>query len=261
MDRLEDRIALVTGASRGIGRAIAQQLAGAGALCVVHYKKSDDEAAKTVAEIERCGGRAVAIKADLEKPAELRELAARVKADFGRLDMLVLNAAASAFRPLLESNANNIARTFSITLDASLLLAQEAVALMPRYGCGRIVAVSGWDTLRIIPRHGLLAGAKAALETWVRYLAYELAPRGINVNSVCPGPIEDTLYPRVYGGDQAGYDAWRRKRIEATPKGRLGTPTDVAKVVGFLCSPQSEWITGQNIVCDGGLSLTHLTGA
>lgn len=259
MNRFEHRIALVTGASRGIGKAIALQLAAPDAVLVVHYKKSDEHAAETVAQIERAGGQAVAMKADLENPVEVRELVSRVKADFGRLDMLVLNAAASAFKPLLESNANNIARTFSITLGASLLLAQEAASLMP--DGGRIVAISGWDTLRIIPRHGVLAGAKAALETWVRYLAYELAPKGVNVNSVCPGPIEDTAYPRVYGGDQAGYETWRRKRIEATPKGRLGTPVDVAKVVGFLCSSEAEWITGQNIVCDGGLSLTHLTGA
>jgi enoyl-[acyl-carrier protein] reductase III len=159
---------------------------------------------------------------------------------------------------MLDSGVNNVARTFAITLEASLLLTQGIVKMMPREG-GRIVAVSGWDTLRIIPRHGVLAGAKAALETWVRYLACELATRGINVNSVCPGPIEDTLYPRVYGGDEAGYRDWKGKRIAATPKGRLGTPQDVARVVAFLCSPDAEWITGQNIVCDGGLSLTHLT--
>jgi len=258
MDRRESQVALVTGASRGIGRAVANKLAAAGTVVVVHYKNRDDDAAKAAAEIEQGGGRAISMRADLEKADEVGELVSRVNASFGRLDVLVLNAAASAFKPLLEANPNNIKRTFSITLEASLALVQAATPLMPRVG-GRIVAVSGWDTLRIIPRHGLLAGAKAALETWIRYLAYELAPNGINVNSVCPGPIEDTAYPRVYGGDQAGYELWRRKRIQATPKGRLGTPVDVANVVRFLCSSEAEWITGQNIVCDGGLSLTHLT--
>jgi len=258
MNGLERQVALVTGASRGIGRAVANKLAAAGIVVVVHYKNRDADAAKTVGEIEQNGGSAVSMRADLENPADVGELVSRVKASFGRLDILVLNAAASAFKPLLEANPNNIKRTFSITLDASLALVQAATPLMPRVG-GRIIAVSGWDTLRIIPRHGLLAAAKAALETWVRYLAYELAAKGVNVNSVCPGPIEDTAYPRVYGGDQAGYELWRRKRITATPKGRLGTPTDVANVVRFLCSAEAEWITGQNIVCDGGLSLTHLT--
>ncbi len=259
MHRFADRVALVTGASRGIGRAIARELASRGADVVVHYKQNDEAAQQITAEISRAGSRALPVKADLEKADEVGALLARVKSEFGRLDIVVLNAAATAFKPLLEANANNLSRTFAITLNASLLLVQGAAELLERGLQGRIVAVSGWDTLRFISRHGILAGAKAALEVWVRYLACELAPRGINVNSVCPGPVEDTLYPHVYGGDHAGYEEWKRRRIAATPKGRLGTPEDVARVVGFLCSREAEWITGQNIVCDGGLSLTHLT--
>lgn len=252
--------ALVTGGSRGIGRAIALELARRGARVAVHYKQNEDAASATVAEIARSGSHAVAVRADLEKPDEVATLCERAATALGGLDILVLNAAASAFKPLGEAKPHNVSRTFAITLDASLALVQGAAGLLARSGAGRVVAVSGWDTQRIIPRHGILAGAKAALETWVRYLAVELAPRGINVNSVCPGPIEDTLYPRVYGGSQAGYEDWKRRRVAATPKGRLGTPEDVARVVAFLCSSDAEWITGQNIVCDGGLTLTHLTG-
>jgi enoyl-[acyl-carrier protein] reductase III len=258
---LNDQVALITGGSRGIGRAIALELAGHGAHVVVHYKQNEAAARATLDDITSAGGKAVAMRADLEKRDEVTALTERVSAQLGRLDLLVLNAAASAFKPLTQAKPHNVSRTFAITLDASLALVQGATELLARSGAGRIVAVSGWDTLRIIPRHGILAGAKAALETWIRYLAVELAPRGINVNSVCPGPIEDTLYPRVYGGTPAGYEEWKRRRVAATPKGRLGTPQDVAKVVSFLCSSDSEWVTGQNIVCDGGLTLTHLTGA
>lgn len=259
MDRFADRVALVTGASRGIGRAIAVQLASGGAQVVVHYKQNQEAAQHAIEKIVRAGGRALPVRADLENPNELSALLARVNAEFGRLDIVVLNAAATAFKPLSEAKQNNVSRTIAITLNASLQIVQGSIDLLARAAGGRIVAVSGWDTLRFIPRHGILAGAKAALETWVRYLACELAPKGINVNSVCPGPIEDTLYPRLYGGDQAGYEQWKRRRVAATPKGRLGTPDDVARVVAFLCSRDAEWITGQNIVCDGGLSLTHLT--
>lgn len=261
MKQANDQVALVTGGSRGIGRAIALELARRGAKVVVHYKQNETAVAATLDEIAQRGGKAVAMRADLEKRDEVAALTERVAAELGRLDFLILNAAASAFKPLMEAKPHNVSRTFAITLDASLALVQGAADLLAGGGAGRVVAVSGWDTVRIIPRHGILAGAKAALEAWIRYLAVELAPRGVNVNSVCPGPIEDTLYPRVYGGTQAAYEDWKRRRIAATPKGRLGTPEDVAKVVGFLCSSDAEWITGQNIVCDGGLTLTHLTGA
>lgn len=258
--KLAGRVALVTGSSRGIGHAIALRLAGGGAHIVVNYKQNEEAARATVAELTALGVRALPVKADLEKPEDIRALFAQTKAEFGGLDVLVVNAAASAFKPLMEAKEHNVRRTFAITVDAFLPLVQQAVTLMEGRESGRIVAVSGWDTLRVIDRHGILAGAKSAMETWVRYLACELAPKGINVNSVCPGPIENTLYPHVYGGDPAGYAEWRRVRIAATPKGRIGTPEDVAKIVAFLCSEDADWIVGQNIVCDGGLSLTHLRG-
>ncbi|MEK7681894.1 MAG: SDR family oxidoreductase [Chloroflexota bacterium] len=258
--KLAGRVALVTGSSRGIGRAIALRLASGGAHIVVNYKQNEEAAHATVAELTALGVRALPVQADMEKPEDIRALFAQIKAEFGGLDVLVVNAAASAFKPLMEAKEHNVRRTFAITVDAFLPLVQQAVALMEGRQSGRIVAVSGWDTLRVIDRHGILAGAKAAMETWVRYLACELAPKGINVNSVCPGPIVNTLYPHVYGGDAAGYEEWKRARIAATPKGRIGTPEDVAKVVAFLCSEDADWIVGQLIVCDGGLRLTHLRG-
>ena len=254
------KVALITGGSRGIGRAIALRLASDGANIVVNYKQNDEAARETVRELTALGARAVPVKADLEKPEEIGALFAQTKAEFGGLDFLIVNAAASAFKPLMETKEHNVRRTFAITVDAFLPLVQQAVSLMEGRKDGRVVAVSGWDTLRVLARHGVLAGAKATLETWVRYLACELAPMGINVNSVCPGPIINTLYPQVYGGDQAGFETWKKARIVATPKGRIGTPEDVARVVAYLCSAEADWIVGQNIICDGGISLTHLTG-
>lgn len=254
------RIALVTGSSRGIGRAIAVRLARGGAHVVVNYKQNEEAARDTTQEITSLGVRVLAVKADLGNAEDVRTLFAQVKAEFGALDILVANAAATAFKPLLEAKEHNLRRTFAITIDAFLPLVQEAAQIMEGRPGGRIIAISGWDTLRVIPGHGILAGAKAAMEKWVQYLACELAPKGINVNSVCPGPVEHTLYPHVYGRDQAGYEEWKRVRVAATPKGRVGTPEDVAAVVAFLCSADADWIVGQNIICDGGISLTHLTG-
>lgn len=143
-------------------------------------------------------------------------------------------------------------KTFAITVKGFVVAAQEAVPLMAGRR-GRIVAVSGIDSLGCLPRHGTLGAAKGAMEILTRYLAAELASHGITVNAVNPGLVE-TDSARFYGGD--GYETWKARVIQATPKGRVGMPEDIAKVIAFLCSEEAEWICGQTIVADGGLTLT-----
>jgi enoyl-[acyl-carrier protein] reductase III len=246
------RIAVVTGGSRGIGRATALRLARDGYAVVVNYRRDEAAAAETVARIEAGGGSALAVRADLEDPQAIDRLFGSVRERFGRLDALVANAAATSFRPLLETEERHVQRTFGITVSGFLRCVRNGVPLMEGTG-GAIVAVSGFDTLRVLPGHGNLAAAKAAMETLVRYLAVELAPRGIRVNGVNPGYVE-TDSARLYGGPEYETrvrDEWAR----LTPAGRIGRPEEVAAIIAFLCSEESSFVYGQTIVVDGGRTL------
>ncbi len=246
------KIALVTGASRGIGRATAELLTRGGATVVVNYRKNHDAATDTVRAIGAAGGQAIAIQADLEDGKAIGDMFAQVKRQLGALDILVANAAATAFRPLLEIRDYNVARTFAITVTGFLRCAQEAAALMEARA-GSIVAISGFDTLRVIPGHGTLGAAKSALETLVRYLAAELAPRNVRVNGVNPGLIE-TDSSRFYAG--ADYDRRvQQEWLPQIPAARLGRPEEVASVIAFLCSDEASYIYGQTVVVDGGRTL------
>jgi enoyl-[acyl-carrier protein] reductase III len=249
----EGRVGLITGASRGIGRATALLLARDGLTIAVNYRRDRAAAEETVAAVQAAGGTATAICADLENGEAIASMFGAIRERYGRLDLLVANAAATAFRPLLETKQHNVARTFGISVSGFLRCVQEAVPLMDGRR-GAIVAISGIDTLRVMQGHGTLGAAKAALETLVRYLAVELAPRGIRVNGVNPGYIE-TDSSRLYAG--AEYESRvKREWIERTPLGRIGTPEDVANVVAFLCGEQSSFICGQILVVDGGVTLT-----
>jgi enoyl-[acyl-carrier protein] reductase III len=245
------KVALVTGASRGIGQAIALRLAAGGATVFIAYKQNHAAAAEVAEAAVRLGGWGIPCQADLENPAAVAALFERVRTEAGALDCLVANAAATAFKPTLEQKPHNARRTFALSVDAFLQSVQLAVPLMQGRQ-GSILVMSGYDSIRYVPLHGLLGAAKAALESLVRSLAVELAPESITVNAICPGPVETDSVRRMCG------EAWPRvaeSLAAATPAGRIGTPEDIAGIAAFLAGPDARWITGQTIIADGGLTL------
>jgi enoyl-[acyl-carrier protein] reductase III len=247
----ERRAALVTGGSRGIGRATALALAEAGLDVAVTYKKNEAAARDAAAAIEKRGVTALVLAVDLEDRAGVAAALQRVEADFGQLDVLVANAAATAFKPLLDVGEHHLSRTMTTSLQSFIQLVQGCVPLMAGRP-GSVVAVSGWDSYRSLSRHGLLGAAKAGLEALVRSFAVELASRDIAVNAVCPGPV-DTDSARYYAG--ATWPQMEANWVQRTPAGRLGRPEDIATIIRFLSSPDSRWLRGQVLYADGGLSL------
>lgn len=251
---LAGRVALVTGGSRGMGRAIALRLAADGADCVVTYRREGDRARDVVDQIVAQGRRAIAIELPLEHRDRVGPAFERIGEEFGRLDVFVANAAATAFRPMTEQKPHNIDLTFAISVDSFVAAVQTAVPLM-RDG-GRIIAMSGIDSHQAMPRHGVLGAAKAAVESLVRELALELGPQRITVNGVSPGMIA-TDSSKLYLEQSLGVP-WPEAaaRIESmTPVGRIGTVDDVASLVAYLASDAASFLTGQTIILDGGLTI------
>ncbi len=250
-DSFAGKKVLITGGTRGIGLAAARRLAASGAHVVLNYRRDEDTANAAVDDITAGGGSARALCADIADPAALVTMFESIREAEGRLDAVVANAAATAFKPLLETKRHHLEKTFGITVGGFVELVKGAVSLMP--DGGSIVAVSGFDAIRVLENHGSLGAAKAAMETLVRYLAVELAPRSVRVNSVSPGFI-DTDSARYYAGEE--FDTVVRPRWEAaTPMGRLGSADEIAAVIAFLASTDASFVTGQTLVVDGGLTL------
>ncbi len=254
MGTLTGKIALVTGSSRGIGQATAELFGREGATVVVHYRKSEAAAADVVARIRDAGGQSFALGADLEDPEAIDALFTTIEDRLGSLDILMANAASTAFKPILDLKPHHITRTFDVVFGSLVHMVQRAVPLMARdgRGLGRIITVSGHGTPFTLPAYATIGAAKGAVETLTRYLAYELGSRQITCNAIAPGVIA-TDSARYYMGER--YDAFDREVTAQTPLGRIGSPDDIARVALFLASPLSDFVTGQVIRVDGGLTL------
>lgn len=240
--------ALITGGSRGLGAATARQLAAMGAEVIVTYRQREDEARAVVADCAASTPGARAERLDLLDEDSVRSLFERISERDGALDLLVANAAATAFKPLLELKLHQIDKTFAITIRHFLLAVQLAFPLLQPRG-GRIVAISGADTVGYIPGHGLLAAAKAGLESLVRYLACELGPQGVTVVGVLPGYI-DTESIRLMAGPF--HERLVAAEQQTHPLRQAATPQDAAEVIALVCRPEARWLNGQIVPNDGG---------
>jgi enoyl-[acyl-carrier protein] reductase III len=249
--RFEGKISLVTGSSRGIGRALALTLAREGSSVVVNYQRNADLAEGVVREAEALGSRAIAVQANMESTEDIDRLFESVERDFGRLDHFVSNAAASSFKKILDLKAHNLDRSFDLNVRAFVLGAQRAVKLMKQGG--RIAVLSSYGSMRAYPTYANLGSNKAAIEAWVRYMAVEFAPYGINVNAVNGGLIDTESCAYFY--EKVPGMAPMESVLSKIPKGRMGTVQEVAGTIAFLLAPESEYITGQTISVDGGLSV------
>lgn len=247
MAALQGRIALVTGASKGIGAGIARALADAGAAVAVNYAGSRTDAERVVSEIAGIGGRAVAIQADVSKRADVERLFTETIAALGAPDIIVNNAGVFSFQPLEEVVEAEFHRQFDVNVLGTILVAQEAVKHFPASG-GSIINISSTASANPEANSVIYSAGKAAVDTISRALAQELGPRGIRVNTIAPGGVETegTRANGVVGGDA------ERGIVAATPLGRFGQPADIGKVAVFLASDAAGWITGERIVASGG---------
>ncbi len=248
-DALANQIALVTGGSRGIGRATAIKLASAGCDVAVLYHTSQDEAEAVCSEIKALGRRALAIQADVSEPESVQEAFAAFRDQFQHVDILVSNAAIGVLRPALELTLKHWRRCMETNALALNLLAQQAVPLM-RPG-GRIIGLSSMGASRAIPHYAFIGASKAALEAIVRSLAQELGPRGIRVNTVSAGVVDTDALKYFPNREQLLAESARR-----TPLGSTLTPEDVANAVYLLCLPEAARITGHALVVDGGFCIS-----
>lgn len=248
MTALEGQVALVTGAARGIGRAIALRLAREGCDVVADYYGSHDRAGSLCEEIRGLGRRAIAVQADVSRPDALDELFARVTDELGRLDVLISNAASGVLRPVLDLTPKHWRWCLDTNALALPLLAQRAAPLMKNGGS--IVALSSLGAARALPGYAFVGASKAALESLVRSLALELGPRGIRVNTVSAGVVDTDALAAFPDRERL-----LASFAERTAFGGELTPEDVAGAVLLLCLPDARRITGHTLVVDGGYSI------
>jgi 3-oxoacyl-[acyl-carrier protein] reductase len=245
--KLENRVAVVTGASKGIGAEIARHLAAAGAAVVVNYSSDKAGADRVVDDVKKAGGKAVAVKGNLAKEADVVNLFAEAKKAFGRVDVLVNNAGVYEFAPIESVTAEHFHKQYDINVLGLLLSTREAVKQFGPTG-GSIVNISSVVSTARVPTASAYSGTKGAVDAITRSLASELGPRKIRVNAVNPGLIE-TEGTHAMGATEGDF----RKQVEtATPLGRIGKPGDIAPAVVYLASDDAAWVTGETLNISGG---------
>ncbi|GCE08219.1 SDR family oxidoreductase [Dictyobacter aurantiacus] len=242
--RLQKKVAIVTGASRGIGQAIAEALANEGAQIVINYARNKEAAEELVHKIERNGGQALAVQADVSNSADLQGLFAATIEHFGRVDILVNNAGIMTTKPIAQITEQDFDREYAINVKGTYFACQLAAQYMQ--AGGRIINFSSSVLGQMTPTYSLYAGTKGAVEQITRQLAKEFAPKGIAINAVAPGPVNTELF--TVGKSEAQIEAIKRM----IGFGRLGEPEDISGVVLFLASQESGWITGQVLRANGG---------
>ncbi len=254
--RLDGKVALVTGSSRGIGAAIAKHLGKLGAKVVINYANSASHAEEVVAEIKSFGSDAVAFKADMRVVSQTAQLFKSAVAHFGRLDIACSNSGVVSFGHLLEVTEDEFDRVFSLNTRGQFFVAREAYRNLSEGG--RIVLMSS-NTARdfSVPRHSLYSGSKGAIDSFVRVLSKDCGDKKITVNAVAPGGTVTDMFHEVsehYVPNGAKYSAEERQEMaaHASPLHRNGYPEDIARVVGFLVSKEGEWVDGKTITVDGG---------
>jgi 3-oxoacyl-[acyl-carrier protein] reductase len=248
MSKLSGKVALVTGASKGIGAAIARALAGEGASVAVNYASASNDAEKVVADIINSGGKAIAIQANVSNEPDVLRLFAEIQKAYGRLDILVNNAGVYGFSAITDFSATEYHRQFNTNVLGLLLATREAIKLFPAEN-GSIINIGSAVSATHPPKGAIYTATKAAVDSITQVLSKELGTRKIRVNSINPGLVETegTHTIGFIGGE------WQREREAHTPLGRIGQTSDIAPIAVFLASDDARWITGEIIIASGGL--------
>jgi 3-oxoacyl-[acyl-carrier protein] reductase len=248
MGKLSGKVAVVTGASKGIGAGIALELAAQGASVVVNYASSKEGAEKVVAQITKAGGKAIAVGGSVAKAAEIEKFFAETRKAFGKIDILVNNAGVYGFKPLELISEEDIEWMYSTNVKGLLLATKAGVALFPPEG-GSVINIGSVASDQTPPMSVVYSGTKGAVDAVTRVLAKELGPKKIRVNAVNPGPVatEGFKSAGVEGSD------FEKQMVQSTPLGRVGNPEDIATVVAFLASDDARWVTGSLLQVAGGM--------
>lgn len=248
MGKLKGKVAIVTGASKGIGAGIAEDLAREGASVVVNYSSSGEQAEAVVKKIQAEGGKAAAVRADVSKPAEAKKLVDSTVQKFGQVDILVNNAGVYEFQPLSNVSEAHFDRMFNLNVRGLLFTTQAAVNAFNGRG-GSVINIGSVASQAAPPRASVYSATKGAVDVITKSLANELGAQKVRVNAALPGPVE-TEGTR----DMPEFEEVVKQFVPRTPLGRVGQPDDIAKVVSFLASDDAGWVTGQIIPVAGGLS-------
>ena len=246
MKSLQDKVAIITGASRGIGAEIAKAIAQAGASVIINYTNNRSAADLIVSEIKSLGGNAISVRADVSDSVEVKALFDAAITHFGKIDILINNAGTAIFKAIQDTSDEELDRIFAINVKGTFYCLREAATRLSNGG--RIINISSSVTRLILPTYGAYAATKCAVEQLTRVFAKEMGSRGITVNSISPGPINTELFLE-------GKSEETIQRLAAmSALGRIGETEDIAKVVLFLASEGAAWVTGQNIGVNGGIA-------